>query len=259
MTLTVVPAIDLRGGRCVRLVQGDYDRETVFSDDPVAAALRWQDAGARRLHVVDLDGARDGLPAQRDVIQAIVEALTIPVQVGGGVRTNEHAKALFDAGVDRVILGTVAIERPELVEELLLCYPAERIVVGVDARGGLVATRGWTTTSDVLAEDLIARMRDHGVQRIVYTDIDRDGTLVSPNFKSIDRMARLGVALVASGGVATTEHLRRLATIPGVDEAIVGRALYTGDITLTGADWALDAATGHTSNSDKSESRSHGR
>jgi phosphoribosylformimino-5-aminoimidazole carboxamide ribotide isomerase len=239
VTLTVVPAIDLRGGRCVRLVQGDYDRETVFSDDPVEFARRWEASGARRLHVVDLDGARDGLPAQRDVIGAIVAALAIPVQVGGGIRAIEHAAALLNVGVDRVILGTAAIEQPELVDELLAAHGPQRIVIGVDARDGMVATRGWTATSDVRAEDLIARMRERGVERIVYTDIDRDGTLVAPNFEAIGRMAQLGVMIVASGGVAKVEHLRTLATIPGVDEAIVGRALYTGDVALSGDDWLI--------------------
>ncbi|MEX1157399.1 MAG: HisA/HisF-related TIM barrel protein, partial [Thermomicrobiales bacterium] len=146
--LLIVPAIDLRGGRCVRLVQGDYARETVFSDDPVKVALGWQTAGARMLHVVDLDGARDGVPAQRDVIGAIVAALTIPVQVGGGVRSFEHGAALYDAGVARVVIGTAAIEQPELVDCLLASYGPQRVVVGVDARAGLVATRGWTETSD---------------------------------------------------------------------------------------------------------------
>ena len=236
----VVPAIDLRGGRCVRLVQGDYARETVFSGDPVEVALGWQAAGARMLHVVDLDGARDGVPAQRDVIGAIVAALTIPVQVGGGVRSFEHGAALFDAGVARVVIGTAAIEQPELVSALLADYGPERVVVGVDARAGLVATRGWTETSDITAEALIEAMREQGVQRVVYTDIDRDGTLVSPNFDAIARVAEMGVAIVASGGVATVEHLRQLATIPGVDEAIVGRALYTGDVVLAGDEWVIE-------------------
>ena len=237
--LTVIPAIDLRGGRCVRLVQGDYERETVFSDDPVKVALGWQAAGARMLHVVDLDGARDGVPAQRDVIGALVAALDIPVQVGGGVRTVEHGAALYDAGVERVVIGTAAIEQPELVDRLLAAYGPERVVVGVDARDGLVAIRGWTTTSDVTAEALIEGMRERGVRRVVYTDIDRDGTLVSPNFDAIARIGRLGVAVVASGGVATRAHLWRLATIPGVDEAIVGRALYTGDVVLSGDEWVI--------------------
>ncbi|HYI16007.1 MAG TPA: 1-(5-phosphoribosyl)-5-[(5-phosphoribosylamino)methylideneamino]imidazole-4-carboxamide isomerase [Thermomicrobiales bacterium] len=238
--LTIIPAIDLRGGRCVRLVQGDYDRETVFSDDPVEVARGWQAAGARMLHVVDLDGARDGVPAQRDVIRAIVAALDIPVQVGGGVRSVEHGTALFDAGVQRVVIGTAAIEQPELVDRLLAAYGPERVIIGVDARNGLVATRGWTETSDITAEALIAGMRERGIQRVVYTDIDRDGTLVSPNFDAIARIGTLGVAVVASGGVATRDHLQLLATIPGVDEAIVGRALYTGDVVLTGDEWKIE-------------------
>jgi phosphoribosylformimino-5-aminoimidazole carboxamide ribotide isomerase len=191
------------------------------------------------LHVVDLDGARDGVPAQRDVIGEIVAALSIPVQVGGGVRTFEHGAALYGAGVARVVLGTAAIEQPELVDELLAAYGPERVVVGVDARNGLVATRGWTETSDILAETLIEDMRQRGVQRVVYTDIDRDGTLVAPNFEAIARIGTLGVAVVASGGVATRDHLRQLATIPGVDEAIVGRALYTGDVRLEGDEWLI--------------------
>lgn len=238
--LLVVPAIDLRGGRCVRLVQGDYARETVFSDDPLTVARNWEASGARALHVVDLDGARDGVPAQRDVIGAIVAALSIPVQVGGGVRTFEHGAALFNAGVQRVVIGTAAIEHPELVDALIATYGPERVVVGVDARNGLVATRGWTETSSITAESLIADMRERGIRRVVYTDIDRDGTLVSPNFEAIARIGTLGVAVVASGGVATRDHLRQLATVPGVDEAIVGRALYTGDVSLSGDDWLIE-------------------
>jgi phosphoribosylformimino-5-aminoimidazole carboxamide ribotide isomerase len=238
--LLVVPAIDLRGGRCVRLVQGDYARETVFSEDPVQVARGWQASGARLLHVVDLDGARDGAPAQRDVIGAIVAALDIPVQVGGGVRTAAHAADLYRTGVARVVVGTAAIERPELIDELLTAWGPERVVVGVDARNGLVATRGWTATSETGAEVLIVAMRERGVRRVVYTDIDRDGTLVAPNFEAIERIASLGVSVVASGGVAAREHLTRLATISGVDEAIVGRALYTGDVALSGDDWVVE-------------------
>lgn len=238
--MLVIPAIDLRGGRCVRLVQGDYARETVFADDPVAVARGWQAAGATLLHVVDLDGARDGVPSQRDAIGEIVAALEIPVQTGGGIRSVAHGVGLFEAGVRRVVIGTAAIEQPELVTALLADYGPERVVVGVDARDGMVATRGWTETSDVRAEELIDSLREQGVQRVVYTDIERDGTLVSPNFEAIARIANLGVAVVASGGVATREQLRRLATIPGVDEAIVGRALYTGDVVLADDEWVIE-------------------
>jgi phosphoribosylformimino-5-aminoimidazole carboxamide ribotide isomerase len=235
----VLPAIDLRGGRCVRLAQGDYARETVFADDPTAMARHWQAAGARMLHLVDLDGAREGFPAQIETIAAIAAALEIPVQAGGGVRTAAHAAALFGAGASRVVVGTAAIEQPALVDELLAAWGPARVLVGVDARDGMVATRGWLATSDVRAEDLVDAMRERGVERVVYTDIERDGMLTSPNFAAIERVAARGVALIASGGVATIEHLHRLAAIPGVDGAIVGRGLYTGHVVLGMHDWQI--------------------
>jgi phosphoribosylformimino-5-aminoimidazole carboxamide ribotide isomerase len=235
----VIPAIDLRGGRCVRLVQGDYNRETVFDDDPLAVAHRWEQAGATRLHVVDLDGARDGVPQQRATIAAIVQSLSIPVQVGGGVRTHAHAADLFNTGVERVVLGTAAVRDPQLVADLIHEYGSQRVIVGVDAREGQVATQGWLETSSVLALDLIKSMMDRGVRRIVYTDIERDGMLTSPNFEAVAEAARIGVPIVASGGVSRREHLEQLATIPGVEAAIVGRALYTGDLELKAGDWVL--------------------
>jgi phosphoribosylformimino-5-aminoimidazole carboxamide ribotide isomerase len=243
----VVPAIDLRGGRCVRLRQGDYAQETIFADDPIAMAQRWQADGARLLHVVDLDGAKAGQPAQAELIAALVAALRIPVQVGGGVREAAHARALLDAGVARVVVGTAAVERPKLVDELLAELGTERLLVGVDARDGFVATHGWTTTSEVTAEALIVTMQTRGVRKIVYTDIARDGMLSSPNFAAIARVAGLGVDVVASGGVATFEQLQTLADIPGVSEAIVGQALYTGAVTLSGADWSIEPRGRHVS------------
>jgi phosphoribosylformimino-5-aminoimidazole carboxamide ribotide isomerase len=241
--MIVIPAIDLRGGKCVRLTQGDYDRETVFDDDPVAVARRWQDAGASWLHVVDLEGARDGLPRQRDTIAAIVEALDIPVQVGGGIRTLSHASDLLEANVTRIVLGTAAVSNPQLVRDVIDAWSAERVVVGVDARGGLVATQGWLETSSVQALDLIARMGESGVQRIVYTDIERDGMLTSPNFDAVTEAASLGVAIIASGGVSRLEDLKRLASIDGVEATIVGRALYTGDLVLRPGEWDIGAAS----------------
>jgi phosphoribosylformimino-5-aminoimidazole carboxamide ribotide isomerase len=237
--MIVIPAIDLRDGKCVRLTQGDYDRETVFDDDPVAVARRWQDAGASWLHLVDLEGARDGHPRQRDTIAAIVTALDIPVQVGGGIRTLTHASDLLDAGVRRIVLGTAAVTNPELVKDVIEAWGADRVVVGVDARGGMVATQGWVETSSVQAFDLIARMADVGVQRVVYTDIERDGMLTSPNFEAIGGAAGLGVAIIASGGVSSVDDLQRLATITGVEAAIVGRALYTGDVVLESDEWEI--------------------
>jgi phosphoribosylformimino-5-aminoimidazole carboxamide ribotide isomerase len=237
----ILPAIDLRDGRCVRLEQGDYARETIFSDDPVAMARHWQAAGAPILHIVDLDGARDGSPSQLDTVAEIVSALDIPVQVGGGVRTEAHADALFGVGVFRIVVGTAAVEEPELIARLLRAYSPQRVNVGVDARDGMVATRGWLHTSERPAEDFIVEMRERGVRRIVYTDIARDGMLTAPNFAATARAAARGVAVIASGGVATTAHLHQLAAIPGVEGAIVGRALYTGDVELSAEDWVIDA------------------
>lgn len=241
--MIVIPAVDIRGGRCVQLTQGDYGRETVFGDDPVATARRWQEAGAQRLHVVDLEGARDGVPKQRDTIAAIAQALDIPVQVGGGIRNRSHADDLFAAGVERAILGTAAVHDPQLVFDLIAAYGPERIIVGVDARNGQVATQGWLETSSLSALDLIAEMRDRGVRRAVYTDIERDGMLASPNFDAVREAAALGVAIIASGGVSRREDLERLATIPGVEAVIVGTALYTGNVTLGSDDWAITPQT----------------
>jgi phosphoribosylformimino-5-aminoimidazole carboxamide ribotide isomerase len=240
----VIPAIDLRAGKCVRLTQGDYSRETVFDDDPVAVARRWESAGASLLHVVDLEGARDGVPKQRDTIVEIVEALDIPVQVGGGIRSAEHADSLLLAGVSRIVLGTAAVNDPQLVHRLLDRHGAGQIVVGVDARNGKVATQGWLETSSLDALDLIARMADAGVQRVVYTDIERDGMLSSPNFEAVREAAGLGVAIIGSGGVSRRADIERLAAIDGVEAVIVGRALYTGDVVLEPGEWTFSNGSG---------------
>jgi phosphoribosylformimino-5-aminoimidazole carboxamide ribotide isomerase len=235
--MLVIPAIDLRGGRCVRLYQGDYNRETVFDDDPVAVARRWQASGARLIHIVDLDGARTGVQSQREIIAEIARAVDVPVQVGGGVRTAGDVADLLERGVERVIIGTAAVKERELVAKLIARFGAGRIIVGIDARGGLVATDGWRETSVVAALDLIAAVRASGAERIVYTDIERDGTLTSPNFEAIADVAGTGAAVIASGGVARREHLDRLASIAGVEAVIVGRALYSGDLVLDGHEW----------------------
>lgn len=240
--MIVIPAIDLRGGRCVRLVQGDFARETVFSEDPVAVARQWQAAGAHRLHVVDLDGARAGGPRQLDVIAAIVEAVHMPVQVGGGVRSAADAAGVLAAGVTWVVLGTAAVEDPELVSALVAEHGPDRIIVGVDARGGRVATRGWLETSEVEASQLVAELAARGVCRVVYTDIERDGTLTAPNFDALAEVAAAGVQVIASGGVTRRADLVRLAAMPGVEAAIVGRALYTGDLQLERDEWVVEAA-----------------
>ncbi len=237
--MEVIPAIDLRGGKCVRLYQGDYGRETVYSDDPKEVAARWTGLGATRLHVVDLDGARTGTLANIDVVRAITASVATPVQMGGGIRTTETARAVMSLGVDRVIVGTAAVEEPGVVEEMCRELGAASVVVGVDARDGYVAVHGWTEGSTVLAMELAVRVEKMGVQWLLYTDVGRDGTLTEPNFAAIGEMSgRTGVKLMVAGGISSVPHLRRLADI-GVDAAIVGKALYTGDIGLPEARQAV--------------------
>ncbi|MEW6143145.1 MAG: 1-(5-phosphoribosyl)-5-[(5-phosphoribosylamino)methylideneamino]imidazole-4-carboxamide isomerase [Chloroflexota bacterium] len=229
--MEVIPAIDIRNGRCVRLYQGDYDRETVYSEDPVEMALRWESQGAPRLHLVDLDGAVRGRPVNLKTVEAIVRAVRVPVQIGGGIRTKATAEEMLSLGVKRVILGTAAVEDPALVKELCAKY-GEAIIVGIDARDGKVATRGWVGASGVSTEELAGRMVEAGVKRIIYTDISRDGTLTEPNFAAIGRLVKsVKAAVIASGGVSSAEHVRKLAPL-GVEGVIIGRALYTGDVKL---------------------------
>ena len=235
--MEIIPAIDLLDGQCVRLHQGDYDQVTRFSDDPVAQALSWQRQGAERLHLVDLDGARSGQPVNDSAIKAITAALEIPVQLGGGVRSAERAQELLDCGLDRVILGTVALEHPELVDQLAERHPG-RIVVGIDAREGRVATRGWITDSSTLATDLAQRFSRTAIAAIISTDIATDGTLAGPNLESLRAMAEASsVPVIASGGIGTLEHLLSLLSLEplGVSGVIVGRALYDGRVDLAEA------------------------
>lgn len=232
--MEIIPAIDLRGGKCVRLYQGDYEKETVFSDDPVSVALRWQSEGAKRLHLVDLDGAAKGELCNLDAIEKIVAAIEIPVQVGGGVRSLETIEQLLELGVGRAILGTVAVEDPDLAEEACRRFD-EQIIIGIDARDGWVATRGWLQQSTITAGELTARMVGLGARRFIYTDISRDGTLTSPNFEAVaDLLSQVSVPVIAAGGISSVEHLTRLAAL-GVEGAIVGRAIYTGDVKLAEA------------------------
>ncbi|URD52271.1 1-(5-phosphoribosyl)-5-[(5-phosphoribosylamino)methylideneamino]imidazole-4-carboxamide isomerase [Chroococcidiopsis sp. CCNUC1] len=232
--MNLFPAIDLLEGRCVRLYQGDYDRSQVFHDNPADVAQQWTSQGATWLHVVDLDGAKAGKPVNLEAIAAIVEAVSVPIQVGGGLRDRASVAQLLELGVQRVILGTVAVEQPQLVASLCQEFPG-RIVVGIDARNGKVATRGWLETSEVLAADLAQRMQQLGAAAIIYTDIHRDGTLAGPNLDALRELATsLSIPVIASGGVSSvTDLLSLLALEPlGVTGAIVGRALYTGDISL---------------------------
>jgi len=235
--MQVIPAIDLLQGQCVRLHQGDYDQVTRFSDDPVAQALSWQQQGAERLHLVDLDGARTGQPVNDAAIRAITAALSIPVQLGGGVRTAERAEELLACGLDRVILGTVALEQPELVEELAARHP-QRIVVGIDAKNGKVATRGWIEESSTEAGDLARRFSASPLAALICTDIATDGTLAGPNLSFLRTMAEASaVPVIASGGIGTLEHLLSLLPLEaqGVSGVIVGRALYDGRVDLAEA------------------------
>jgi phosphoribosylformimino-5-aminoimidazole carboxamide ribotide isomerase len=237
--MEIIPAIDIRGGRCVRLEQGDYDRETVFDDDPVGVAKRWQAAGARRLHVVDLDGARDGRPGNEGAVRAILAASSVPVQVGGGVRDIAVMQRYLDSGADRVILGTAAVKDQTTLINAVTLFRG-RIVVGVDARGGLVATEGWLETSTLPATELVKQLSELGVTRIIYTDILRDATLTGPNFKAITDLLEFisglpsPVSVIVAGGVSSIDDLRRLAELP-VEGAIIGKAIYTGAIDLAAA------------------------
>lgn len=232
--MDVIPAIDLLEGQCVRLYQGDYARSQVFNDNPADVAKQWVEQGASLLHVVDLDGAKIGQPANLKAIAAIVASVSVPVQVGGGLRDRTSVTQLLGIGVQRVILGTVAVEEPQLVRSLCAEFPGQ-IVVGIDARNGRVATRGWLETSEVLAIDLAQQMADMGAAAIIYTDIHRDGTLQGPNLDALRELAsNISIPAIASGGVSSiTDLLSLLALEPlGVSGVIVGRALYTGDISL---------------------------
>lgn len=232
--MDVIPAIDLLSGRCVRLYQGDYSRSQVFNDNPADVAKLWVEQGTNWLHIVDLDGAKTGKVVNRAAIEAIMQAVPVPVQVGGGLRDRTSVAQLLDLGVQRVILGTVAVEQPQLVASLCQEFPGQ-IVVGIDARNGRVATRGWLETSEVLATHLALQMQELGVAAIIYTDIHRDGTLTGPNLEALRGIAAVvSIPVIASGGVSSvTDLLSLLALEPlGVTGVIVGRALYTGDISL---------------------------
>ena len=230
--MEVIPAIDLRLGLCVRLFQGDYQQETVFSDEPVSVALAWQEQGAPRLHLVDLDGAAGGVPVNLEVITSIIHNLTIPVQIGGGIRDLATAESLLSAGADRVVIGTAAVENPSLVEDLCQKHGSQRVVIAVDAKDGLVAIKGWLESTEVKAQDLVEQMALLGVRRILYTDISRDGTLTEPNFEAnADLVRTTDMAVLASGGIATLDHVRRLVDT-GAEGAILGRALYTEAFSL---------------------------
>ena len=229
--MDIIPAIDLKDGKCVRLYQGDYNRETIFSEDPVAVAQKWRSLGAERLHLVDLDGAAAGEPKNLTMVEAIVKQVGLPVQLGGGIRNQATVEKLLNIGVQRVILGTIAIEQPSLVNELSQQF-GEAIIVGIDARDGFVATRGWKQETGVIAVELARKMVVLGAQRILYTDIKRDGTLTEPNYKAIAELRNaVAIPVIAAGGIASIAHLQKLREL-GVEGAVIGKAIYTGNINL---------------------------
>lgn len=232
--MDVIPAIDLLGGQCVRLYQGDYEQSQVFDANPVEVAKKWAEQGASRLHLVDLDGAKTGSPVNQAIIAEIVKAIDIPVQVGGGLRDRQRVADTLALGVQQTVVGTVAVENPTMVAQLCQEFPGQ-ILVGIDARNGKVATRGWMETSSVDAVELAGQMAKNGASAIIYTDIHRDGTLQGPNMEALRNMAESTPApIIASGGVSSVRDLLRLLTLEpiGVRGAIVGRALYTGAIDL---------------------------
>ncbi|BBB92359.1 MAG TPA: 1-(5-phosphoribosyl)-5-[(5-phosphoribosylamino)methylideneamino]imidazole-4-carboxamide isomerase [Methylomusa anaerophila] len=235
--MIIFPAIDIRGGKCVRLTEGRFDQETVFADNPAAMAIKWAAAGATYLHVVDLDGALAGKPVNVSVIAEIVQSVAIPIQIGGGIRTLNNIETVLASGVERVILGSVAVRNPELVKTACREF-GERIVIGIDARDGLVAVEGWGVSGGIAAEELAKRMADKGVARIIYTDISRDGTLRGVNVAATASLARAaGIPVIASGGVSSIEDIRLItqASAEGIEGVIVGKAIYTGALDLPAA------------------------
>jgi phosphoribosylformimino-5-aminoimidazole carboxamide ribotide isomerase len=229
--MEIIPAVDIRGGRCVRLYQGDHEQETVYDEDPITAALTWQSQGARWLHIVDLDGAIVGEPQNTETVEQIIKETGLLIQLGGGIRQEEVAEKLLRLGVGRIVLGTAAIENRELVKRLCQQF-GEAIAVSLDARYGKIAIRGWQKNTVVEVLQLSREMADAGVSRLIYTDIKRDGTLTQPNFDMIKRLvAGANVPVIVAGGISRLGHLRRLKKL-GVEGAIIGKALYTGGINL---------------------------
>ena len=239
--MILYPAIDIRDGHAVRLVEGDYDRETVFDDDPVDAALRFAEAGVHTIHVVDLDGAKAGEPVNLKTIRRIADAVPFPIQVGGGLRDADCVANVLRAGAEHVVIGTAAMRDPDFLAAMLKAHP-ERIVVSVDARGGKVSLAGWTETSDVAVTDAVAELSRRGVDRFLFTPIEVDGTLAGPGFEQLAAVAgATSASILYSGGVGTLADLKRLRAEapPNVEGVIVGRALYENRFTVDEALAAL--------------------
>ena len=232
--MMIIPAIDLRGGQCVRLVQGKLEQETVYSKDPLFVAKLFQAKGAQRLHIIDLDGAFAGVVQNMEIVEKICQELSIPVQLGGGIRRMEIIDKVLAAGVAKVILGTIAITDPPLLEEALKKYPG-RIIVAIDAKNGKVAIGGWKDQTEMKATDLAKKMKAGGVKEILYTDISRDGMMEGPNLKGIKSMAKTGgVPIIAAGGISTIKDVEKIALLEkdGVEGMVIGKAIYTETIKL---------------------------
>jgi phosphoribosylformimino-5-aminoimidazole carboxamide ribotide isomerase len=232
--MIILPAIDLKEGRCVRLEQGLMDKDTVYNDNPGEQARIWQEQGGEFLHIVDLDGAFAGVPKNKEAIKAIVDAIDIPSELGGGIRDMQTIEAYLELGIDRVILGTIAKEKPSLVEEACKKFPGQ-IVVGIDAKDGLVAVRGWADVTEKKATEMAKEMEGFGVEAIIYTDIARDGMMQGPNIEATKALAEsINIQVIASGGLSTLDDIRRLIAIEssGVTGVITGKAIYSGAIDL---------------------------
>ena len=236
--MLILPAIDLRDGKCVRLVEGRLDRETIYSDDPAEMARKWVNLGAQYLHLVDLDGAFAGKPMNNQAVSKILQAVSIPCELGGGIRDLETISDYLEMGVARVILGTAAIANPEIISDAVSKFGADRIVLGVDAKDGMVAIHGWDSTVTKTAVELALEMKELGIRRVIFTDIKRDGTLKGPNIESTKELAvQSGLAVIASGGVASLGDISALKEVEpfGVDSVITGKALYDGRLDLAEA------------------------
>lgn len=232
--MIIFPAIDLRGGKCVRLFKGDFSRETIFSDNPSAVAVKWEEMGAQYFHVVDLDGALQGETKNREAIRSILGAVHIPMELGGGLRSLESIERALTGGIQRVILGSAAVENPSLVQEACHRF-GDRIVVAIDARDGIVATQGWESSGNVSALDFAKQMADYGVKTVIYTDISRDGTLSGLNLEGAIELSKVsGLRVVASGGVRSLEDIRAVKAheTDGIEGVIVGQAIYSGRLDL---------------------------
>lgn len=229
--MVIYPAIDMKDNSCVRLTQGVYEKMTVYEKDPVKVAKRWETMGAEILHLVDLDGAKNGIRVNEPVVKEILKNINIPVQLGGGIRDTQGVKTLLDLGVSQVIIGTVALKNPAWIKEMIETY-GKKIIVSIDAINGLIATDGWQEVSDIKALDYIKQLKSYGLNRIVYTDIEKDGMLIGPNFKIYEELAqKVDIEVIASGGVTTLEDIKKLKVM-GLYGAIVGKALYDGKLDL---------------------------